>query len=306
VVRVPRLLYCYTRHWLLTLRKGSVPATNHDVCIRGAILDQAQPSHTMPELAEVDAARQLLNRHAAGKRITAVTLDETDEIVLCAPPKALRAALLGKTIAAAARKGKQMWLELAGTDVDVGFHFGMTGSWSVRGVGSIEYVNTKKADPSVWPPRFAKVTLTLDDGTKLAFCNVRRLGRVRLFHGGALANAPINALGFDPAYELPEAAEFLRLFRATGDADDSARAAATYALLNAYKTPQPPLRFSSFPYYFSLFVVIRKSMKSAEIPPKSPRNPPKSAETFLFSLLFFLISQNKVGKSSLIIPRIPC
>ena len=80
-------------------------------------------------------------------------------------------------------------------------HFGMTGSFPVKGVKRVAYVNeggsaqkevkeeTEEeeagafASPSSqaqWPPRFCKLELSLTDDTKVAYCDPRRFGRVQL------------------------------------------------------------------------------------------------------------------------------
>lgn len=59
------------------------------------------------------------------------------------------------------------------------FHFGMTGSFTVKGVGSMQY-KSFSVDASQWPPKFTKCELVFDDGARLAFTNARRLGRIRL------------------------------------------------------------------------------------------------------------------------------
>ncbi|HEV2933228.1 MAG TPA: DNA-formamidopyrimidine glycosylase family protein, partial [Streptosporangiaceae bacterium] len=64
----------------------------------------------MPELPEVETARRLIADLALGRRIVAV--DDADTFV-CRPhsPGELRAALVGRTLVAAHRRGKTMWCE---------------------------------------------------------------------------------------------------------------------------------------------------------------------------------------------------
>jgi formamidopyrimidine-DNA glycosylase len=59
------------------------------------------------------------------------------------------------------------------------------------------------------PPRFWKLELTAG-GRRVAFCDIRRFGRVRLMQD-PLGEPPISALGFDPLVGLPPAAELGRL-----------------------------------------------------------------------------------------------
>jgi formamidopyrimidine-DNA glycosylase len=64
----------------------------------------------MPELPEVETARRLIADEALGRRITDV--DDSDTFV-CRPhsPGELRAALTGRTLTAARRRGKTIWCE---------------------------------------------------------------------------------------------------------------------------------------------------------------------------------------------------
>jgi hypothetical protein len=47
----------------------------------------------------------------------------------------------------------------------------------VHGVGAVKY-RSLGDDDGAWPPRFCKVELHFDDGTKMAFCDSRRFARV--------------------------------------------------------------------------------------------------------------------------------
>ena len=86
----------------------------------------------MPELPEVETARRLIADLALGRRIVGV--DDADTFV-CRPhsPGELRAALTGRTLTAAHRRGKTMWCETSGLDgsaisgPDLGIHLGMSG-----------------------------------------------------------------------------------------------------------------------------------------------------------------------------------
>ena len=73
----------------------------------------------MPELPEVETARRLIADEALYRRITDV--DDSDTFV-CRPhsPGELRAALTGRTLTAARRRGKTMWCETSGGGPDLG------------------------------------------------------------------------------------------------------------------------------------------------------------------------------------------
>lgn len=87
----------------------------------------------MPELPEVESARTVIARAALHRVITEV--DDTDSYV-CRPhpPGEIKAALLGRTLSAAHRRGKSMWCDtspLPGPDglpgPELGIHLGMSG-----------------------------------------------------------------------------------------------------------------------------------------------------------------------------------
>src|SRR3977135_4286942 len=80
----------------------------------------------MPELPEVETARRLIADEALHRRITDV--DDSDTFV-CRPhsPGELRAALTGRTLTAARRRGKSMWCETSENGPDLGIHLGMGG-----------------------------------------------------------------------------------------------------------------------------------------------------------------------------------
>ena len=81
----------------------------------------------MPELAEVELGRTLLERVVVGRRITEVWGDDDDIVFDGATPEAVRDALTGKRAIAAHRHGKHLWLELeAGSPPPV--HLGGTGA----------------------------------------------------------------------------------------------------------------------------------------------------------------------------------
>src|SRR6266851_1875272 len=137
----------------------------------------------MPELPEVEAARLIARRVAVGRRIVGVW---------CA------ADSIGFEL------DRRPWPCL---------HVGMTGGFHVRGQRGVKLVSS--GDPprgGEWPPRFAKLRLTFDDGGELVFADARRLGRVRLRHDPA-AEPPISLLGFDALLGVPPPRGFAALLR---------------------------------------------------------------------------------------------
>jgi formamidopyrimidine-DNA glycosylase len=184
-----------------------------------------------------------------GRRIAAVH-GAPDPIVLEGlTPAGLRRALGGRRVEGVERHGKHLWLALDRRPWPC-FHFGMTGGFHARlplqeapgrglprrsrgepgvrghggrpespmfstegGVHLVSYGDQHPAE--VWPPRFTKLRLGLDDGVEVAFSDGRRLGRVRLRHDPR-AEPPVSDLGFDAWHDLPSPRRFVALLRERG------------------------------------------------------------------------------------------
>src|ERR1700719_4475121 len=158
----------------------------------------------MPELPEVEIARRLIADLALGRRIVGV--DDADTFV-CRPhsPGELRAALTGRTLTAAHRRGKTMWCETSGEGgPDLGIHLGMSGRVVVTSPDgqAAEGGGPRRRDAQPRKAEWDRFTLTFADGGSLVLFDKRRLGRVRL-------NPDIDALGPDAAVVTP--AEFRNL-----------------------------------------------------------------------------------------------
>jgi formamidopyrimidine-DNA glycosylase len=161
----------------------------------------------MPELPEVETARSLIADQALHRRI--VDVDDSDSYVgRPHSPGELRSALMGRSLTAAHRRGKTIWLETSGTGdaaapggPELGIHLGMSGRIVVTGPdGSV----AAAGDPYRYEARphkaeWSRFTLMFADGGSLVLLDPRRLGRVRL-------NPDIGALGPDAAQVTP--AEF--------------------------------------------------------------------------------------------------
>ena len=161
----------------------------------------------MPELPEVETARRLIADRALHRRIEDV--DDSDSYVSRPhSPGELRSALMGRSLTAAHRRGKTIWLETSGTGgpaapggPELGIHLGMTGRIVVT---SSDGTVAEGGDPPRYyarPPKaeWSRFTLTFADGGSLVLLDPRRLGRVRL-------NPDIGALGPDAMQVTP--AEF--------------------------------------------------------------------------------------------------
>lgn len=112
-------------------------------------------------------------------------------------------ALVGRKLLASNRKGKQMWWSLSGSGPHPTWHFGMTGHFSVKypdnNTKATKYKETK-LDLSTWPPKFCKVEVVFEDGTRLAYTDPRRFGKITL-EPDPLAAPHIASLGKDPVLD---------------------------------------------------------------------------------------------------------
>jgi formamidopyrimidine-DNA glycosylase len=118
----------------------------------------------MPELPEAERARQQIER-VLGREIVAV--DDRDTYV-CRPhaPGEIAAALTGRRLTKAHRRGKVLWVETDDGGPDLGLHLGMAGRIAVD----------EEESPRQWD-RFA---LDFADGGRMALRDKRRLGRAVL------------------------------------------------------------------------------------------------------------------------------
>ena len=139
----------------------------------------------MPELPEAEAQRRLLDRCVVGQTIERVETKEQgggardgqiDDKVLDGDV----ASLAGARVVAAKRKGKQLWLELdkGKTKHCLLIHLGMTGSCVIKGEAPPSYKAFSIDD--AFPPKYTKLEMIMNDGTRLAYCDPRRFGRVKL------------------------------------------------------------------------------------------------------------------------------
>jgi len=154
----------------------------------------------MPELPEVETARSLIADQALHRRI--VDVDDSDSYVgRPHPPGELRSALTGRSLTAAHRRGKTIWLETsaaegqAGTGgPELGLHLGMSGRIVVTAAaGTVaEGGDPPRYGAGAGRDRWRRFSLTFADGGSLVLVDPRRLGRVRL-------NPDIEALGPDAA-----------------------------------------------------------------------------------------------------------
>ncbi|CAI0423054.1 unnamed protein product [Linum tenue] len=171
----------------------------------------------MPELPEVEAARRALEEHCLGKTIKKAVVADDSKVIDGISPSDLQSALVGKTIVAALRKGKNMWLKLD-TPPFPSFQFGMTGAVYIKGVAVTKYKRQVRLphflydisvleifqsavnDTDEWPSKFSKLFVELDDGLEFSFTDKRRMAKVRLLNDPACV-PPISELGPDALLE---------------------------------------------------------------------------------------------------------
>ncbi len=147
----------------------------------------------MPELPEVETARAAIERAGLRRRITDV--DDSDTYV-CRPhaPGEIRAALIGRTLTGACRRGETMWCETSGVGRSrtpgpvLGLHLGMSGHILITSPGAPlteggDWMNgryDRLAATGKDLTRWDRFMITYADGGSLRLFDPRRLGRVRL------------------------------------------------------------------------------------------------------------------------------
>jgi len=147
----------------------------------------------MPELPEVERSRRVAGRRLAGRRVVHVTTTDDRIVYTGVTPQRFARALRGRRIKKVRRRGKHLWFELDRRPWPA-FHFGMTGGFEF-------YLRPGER------PRFWKLELLMDDGTRMALRDARRLGHIRLLEDPE-SSPPIGELGFDPLLDMPEPKAF--------------------------------------------------------------------------------------------------
>src|SRR3954471_21102608 len=115
----------------------------------------------MPELPEAERARQQIER-VLDREIVAV--DDRDTYV-CRPhaPGEIAAALVGRRLTKAHRRGKFLWVETGEDGPELGLHLGMAGRIAV--------------DEDEAPRQWDRFVLEFAGGGRMALRDKRRLGR---------------------------------------------------------------------------------------------------------------------------------
>jgi formamidopyrimidine-DNA glycosylase len=143
----------------------------------------------VPELPEVESARQVIERSALDRRI--VEVDDTDTYV-CRPhsPGEIREALLERRLLAVHRRGKLVWCETSGIRSRrgegpvLGIHLGMSGRVVVDGPEQQPYEGGDdlpgRPESANRRDAWCRFAVRFADGGQLRLLDPRRLGRVRL------------------------------------------------------------------------------------------------------------------------------
>lgn len=139
----------------------------------------------MPELPEAETIARGLAPRLAGATITDVTVHHDD--VLAAAPAAFAGSVIGRTLASAARRGKNVVLPFEdGARLVV--NLGMTGRLVLSDA------------PRAGELRHVAVRLALSDGRALLYDDIRRFGRLELFEPAAWRERDAE-LGMEPLGE---------------------------------------------------------------------------------------------------------
>ena len=151
----------------------------------------------MPELPEVETVRRAIAPILEGARLEAVEIRDA-RLVRPFDPSVVAAALVGERVADVGRRGKYLIVGFdSGRSLLV--HLRMTGSLRFAGRGALV------DDPHT------RAVLRLDNGSDVAYRDVRRFGTWELFEGGDLCPYLEARLGPEPLGPLSAAQLGVRL-----------------------------------------------------------------------------------------------
>ncbi|WP_017934049.1 bifunctional DNA-formamidopyrimidine glycosylase/DNA-(apurinic or apyrimidinic site) lyase [Nocardioides sp. Iso805N] len=178
----------------------------------------------MPELPEVEVVRAGLERHVVGATISAVEVLHPRPVRRHAPgPADFASALTGRTVTAARRRGKYLWLPLAapGSEADDALlaHLGMSGQMLVQPVGVPDERHLRvrftlsAAEPVVSDAEPVEAPRQARRTSELRFVDQRMFGGLALSAGGAELPPEIAHIAPDPLDELFDEAAFVTRVR---------------------------------------------------------------------------------------------
>jgi formamidopyrimidine-DNA glycosylase len=128
----------------------------------------------MPELPEVETIRARLEPRLTGRRFERVEIADP-RLTRPEPPEAIAAALEGEQVRAVGRRGKYLVVEFE-SGCHLLIHLRMTGNVEYPARGGLE------TDP------YRRAVVRLDDGSDVAYRDVRRFGTWTLLEPGELAD----------------------------------------------------------------------------------------------------------------------
>ena len=131
----------------------------------------------MPELAEVEKYRRLVEAAALARPITDVVAPDDWYLKGGLTSRAVKRALLGRSFTAARRIGKQLLLDTDNDGPVLGLHFGMAGRLIVDGRAAVEdlwWASNKELE------KWDRFVIHFVDGGDLRMRDSRRLGAVTL------------------------------------------------------------------------------------------------------------------------------
>jgi formamidopyrimidine-DNA glycosylase len=154
----------------------------------------------VPELPEVEVVRRGLERHVVGRRIELVEVLHPRPVRRhLAGPTHFAETLTGRSMTAARRRGKYLWLPLDDSDALLG-HLGMSGQLLVHPAGSPD-------------ERHLRVRMLLDDGGELRLVDQRMFGGLSVSAGGAELPNEIAHIARDPLDPEFDDDDFVRRVR---------------------------------------------------------------------------------------------
>ncbi|THH30183.1 hypothetical protein EUX98_g4001 [Antrodiella citrinella] len=166
----------------------------------------------MPELPEVERAKELVRTVATGKTISRVDTTEDTIVFSGISHTDFAKELTGRKVRDVSRYGKVFFLVSFRFMHCLIVMFAIYLSAQVKGQKLIHYREAPRKMTDEWPPKFMKFVLHIqghpsEDTIQLAFMDARRLGRIRLC-ASPLTEPPISALGFDPILSMPDVEAF--------------------------------------------------------------------------------------------------
>lgn len=154
----------------------------------------------VPELPEVEVVRRGLDDHVVGATILSVDVLHPRPVRRDPRgPSGFAAALIGRRVLSAQRRGKYLWLPLDNDDALLG-HLGMSGQLLIQ---SAEHPVEKHL----------RVRFGLDNGCELRFVDQRMFGALAVSPGGGVLPPEIAHIARDPLDPEFDDTDFVRRLR---------------------------------------------------------------------------------------------